>query len=263
MRGLPVNILISPRVWTSTKWSLDKLDHCTVTHSTINEYTNNKERSLTTKSNWTKPAKMAVLITLQRLCRLRWVQATALVLVLLLLYFYWTLLQDHGTFAPWFALYYTAQGPYIPPRPAGYKPTTRFVVSLTTMPGDVEHLDEVLMSLSNQTVKPAAIYVNLPQKNRRTGAPYVIPDWLRKFPNVQILQPATDYGPMTKLYPALEKETDPETVIISVDDDKVGHTPLCESRNPPVLLNFYYICFLGSLNLRSPRNVTCFQVHLL
>ena len=175
---------------------------------------------------------MAVLITLQRLCRLRWVQATALVLVLLLLYFYWTLLQDHGTFAPWFALYYTAQGPYIPPRPAGYKPATRFVVSLTTMPGDVEHLDEVLMSLSNQTVKPAAIYVNLPQKNRRTGAPYVIPDWLRKFPNVQILQPATDYGPMTKLYPALEKETDPETVIISVDDDKVRNTPLCRSPGP-------------------------------
>lgn len=137
------------------------------------------------------------------------------------LYFYWSLLQDHGTFAPWFAWYYTAQGPYIPPRPANYRPSTRFVVSLTTMPGDVEHLDEVLMSLSNQTIQPAAIYVNLPKKNRRTGAPYVIPDWLPRFPNVYILQPDTDYGPMTKLYPSLEKETDPETIIISVDDDKV------------------------------------------
>ncbi len=105
--------------------------------------------------------------------------------------------------------------------PTLWEPKSKVVITLTSMPNDVENLGEVLGSISNQTLLPHAIYVNLPKKNRRTGAPYVIPEWLREYPRVQILEPSTDYGPLTKLYPALEHETDPNTIIVSVDDDKV------------------------------------------
>ena len=40
-----------------------------------------------------------------------------------------------------------------------------------------------------------------------------------KFNNV-IINTCEDYGPITKLYPTLLKETDPDTIIICIDDDK-------------------------------------------
>lgn len=142
--------------------------------------------------------------------------------LVILAWVYWGSLQEHGTFAPLFSLYYTSSAPYAPmSRPAGWKPKSRVVVSLTTMPRDVDHLDEVLYSISNQTVQPDVIYVNLPVRNRRNGQPYIVPDWLETFPKVQVLRPETDYGPLTKLFPALEAENDPDTIIVTFDDDKV------------------------------------------
>lgn len=138
------------------------------------------------------------------------------------LYFYWGLLQDHGTFSPLFALMYTAQGPYVPPMPKDYKPTSRVVLSMTTMPSDVGKLRDVLDSLLNQTFLPAVIHINLPKKNRRTGLPYDIPPWLREYPKVNINEPEVDLGPLTKLYPSVLVENDPETLIVTVDDDKVS-----------------------------------------
>jgi hypothetical protein len=118
---------------------------------------------------------------------------------------------------------------------------------------------QVLSSLSNLTITPAAIYVNLPYKNGRTGKEYVVPDWLVAWslplvstvapnisnvarfvclpvpdwplsfalslvfrPGVKVLRTEVDYGPLTKLVPALKAENDPETIIVTVDDDKVA-----------------------------------------
>jgi hypothetical protein len=92
---------------------------------------------------------------------------------------------------------------------------------MTTMPKDVVKLRETLESLQRQTLQPQVIYINLPERNGRTGEAYVVPDWLSSWPLVKVLRPAKDYGPLTKLIPAIHAEQDGDTIIVTVDDDKV------------------------------------------
>ncbi len=77
----------------------------------------------------------------------------------------------------------------------------------------------MLKSLKTQVIQPDKIYVNLPYKSKRTGAEYIVPTFLSTYHNVQILR-SDDHGPLTKLVPTLKAETDPETIIITVDNDK-------------------------------------------
>jgi len=101
----------------------------------------------------------------------------------------------------------------------------RVVLSLTTMPENVQTLPETLDSLLKQTFKADAIYVTLPEKNARTGEKYPNPEWEDFYagstPEITIVKPKKDYGPLCKLAGALMKEPDPNTVIITVDDDKI------------------------------------------
>lgn len=95
---------------------------------------------------------------------------------------------------------------------------TRTVLTLTTSPQRMEHLPAVLDALFNQLMAPDALYLNLPDRYRNRDA-YVIPDWLTDAPEVTLLQRADDPGPVMKILPVLEVETDPETLLITVDDD--------------------------------------------
>jgi hypothetical protein len=89
------------------------------------------------------------------------------------------------------------------------------------MPHDIANAHEVLYGLGNQTFTPDQIYINVPITNNRTGEKYHIPEFLHKWPNVKLLRPEVDFGPLTKLLPTLVAEHDPNTIIITVDDDKV------------------------------------------
>lgn len=93
----------------------------------------------------------------------------------------------------------------------------RVVVSLSTIPSRVKTLNTVLESLLNQTYPIDLIYINLPHWSKRERCEYPLPE--KVDPNrIRILR-CEDYGPITKLYPVLAQETDPETLIITVDDD--------------------------------------------
>ena len=106
---------------------------------------------------------------------------------------------------------------------APFKPTFRFVVSITSLPHDLDRITESLYSLGagNQSLLPDQIYINLPYRSRRTGEEYVVPNWLETWPNVKILRSEIDYGPLTKLVPAIMAENDPSTVIVTMDNDQV------------------------------------------
>ncbi len=95
----------------------------------------------------------------------------------------------------------------------------RIVVSLTTTPGRLKHINTTVASLNNQTMKPDKIYLNVPYKYAKTGESYVIPDELHNNPNLTINYVEKDYGPGTKLLGVLKVEQDPNTMIIIVDDD--------------------------------------------
>ena len=94
----------------------------------------------------------------------------------------------------------------------------RIVISMTTSPNRMEHLRDIVDSLWKQSVTPDAIYLSLPELYRNQSG-YRVPDWLAKSSSLTILRRDNDLGPIMKLLPALEAETDPDTLIITIDDD--------------------------------------------
>ena len=91
------------------------------------------------------------------------------------------------------------------------------IVSLTTSPKRIHTLKAVLKRLMSQTVQPDKIVLNLPHVFKRTGETYDIPDYLHQ-PWLYINR-CEDIGPATKILPTRELVKDPDTIIISVDDD--------------------------------------------
>lgn len=95
----------------------------------------------------------------------------------------------------------------------------RVVASLTTMPDKWEKLTKTLETIKNQTYPLDAIYLSLPHKSRRLGIEYPEPDDYIK--SMATIVRVKDYGPITKIAGGLYSENDPDTVIITFDDDMI------------------------------------------
>jgi hypothetical protein len=94
----------------------------------------------------------------------------------------------------------------------------RTVISLTTLPDRYDDLYHTLKSLHDQIIKADCIYLTLPAIAKRSGKPYPpLPKKIKQLCTVVEIE--KDYGPVCKLYGALIKEQDPDTAIITVDDD--------------------------------------------
>lgn len=99
----------------------------------------------------------------------------------------------------------------------------RVVASYTTIPTRYDCLKKSIQSMLDQTHKLDAIYLALPKKAARLNKEYPpLPDDLAAMCTVVPVD--IDYGPICKVYGALIAESDPNTIIISCDDD-VGFTP--------------------------------------
>lgn len=110
----------------------------------------------------------------------------------------------------------------------------RLIVSLSTLPGRIRFLRVQLRFLYSQTKRPDAIYVVVPYNSLRGKGVYAIPQELYEEADkgrIVLLRTAVDWGPASKLIPTLQVETDPRTIIITVDDD-VDY--------PPTLLEHLY-----------------------
>ena len=97
----------------------------------------------------------------------------------------------------------------------------RVVGSLTTMPNQYFKLPGTLSSLNNQTRKLDAIYLGLPQVSRRMSSEY--PELPQEISKLCTVVRCEDYGPITKIVPGLLMETDPNTVVITFDNDMHYH----------------------------------------
>jgi hypothetical protein len=97
----------------------------------------------------------------------------------------------------------------------------RVVVSLTTMPDRIQHLRPTINSLLDQSLRPDAIYLNLPDRSHRFQSRYTVPGFLDQVSSLEIRSCGYDWGPATKVIPTLQAETDPDTMIIVVDDDQI------------------------------------------
>ena len=109
-------------------------------------------------------------------------------------------------------------------------PTIPPVITLTTIPSRLRAEYEAgikmcINSLMNQNYPGAyEIHFNIPYTLKHSGEPYVIPQWLKDLqgPKLKIFR-TEDYGPITKLYPTIERISDPQTIIVVTDDDLVYH----------------------------------------
>lgn len=107
----------------------------------------------------------------------------------------------------------------------------RLVVSMASFPGRAEFGAPTVYSIMHGTRKPDALYFwvtvnvsrfdsNDKEVNSETQIPGDAKMLEKQFPGVVKVLPARkDFGPATKLLPTLEVETDPETIIITIDDD--------------------------------------------
>lgn len=118
----------------------------------------------------------------------------------------------------------------------------RVVASYTTLPSRYNLLLQSIRSLQSQTFVPDVIYLTIPRLCKRLKQEYPpIPEEIKSLCKVVIID--TDYGPITKLYGALVLEDDPNTVIISCDDD--------------VVFNPNFIEVLVKYHRKFPSSVIC------
>ena len=100
-------------------------------------------------------------------------------------------------------------------------------ISLTTVPkrlAEINSMVENITSLINQkTDVEYKIIFNIPYTYSGDGTPYVIPDELTKLaqdnPKLILNRIETDRGPIEKVVGGFNIITDPEDIIIALDDD--------------------------------------------
>jgi FkbM family methyltransferase len=93
------------------------------------------------------------------------------------------------------------------------------VVTLATIPSRISQIGPVIDSIKAQTRRPDRIYVCICEFCLWERSPYDVPGWLRHDNGVDVVVSAKDYGPANKLIGMLDKEPDPSTRIVIVDDD--------------------------------------------
>jgi len=115
----------------------------------------------------------------------------------------------------------------------------RIVVSLTTSPERIKYIDEILKNIEEQTVKPDVIYLNIPYYFKRTCEKYdeTKLEEIKKNHPLVIINRLEDVGPITKLIGGLDKEINPSTLFIIIDDDEKYENVLIEKLVKQFLLN--------------------------
>ncbi len=107
-------------------------------------------------------------------------------------------------------------------RPDAAADPSGIVVTLTTIPSRIRQIFPALNSLLDQTVLPDRILLALPERSVREQSRYTVPDELEEHPRITVLRSDRDWGPATKLIPALLACADaPDTSLLAVDDDNV------------------------------------------
>lgn len=114
----------------------------------------------------------------------------------------------------------------------------RIVGSMTTLPDRINSLYTPIKKIMIQSEPLDALYINIPLKTLK-GLKYNLPDdFLDCFSGYKtkiiINRCKKDYGPITKLVPTLYKEKDPETYIITFDDDIIVHKNIVKSMKKKI-----------------------------
>ena len=102
----------------------------------------------------------------------------------------------------------------------------RIVTTMTVIPTREVALVKAIMSIQRGNIKPEAMYVNIPNEYVRFEEK--IAPWLKpvlEAIGVTILELEHDRCCLNKILPILSFETDPETLVVTIDDDII-YSPL-------------------------------------
>lgn len=106
---------------------------------------------------------------------------------------------------------------------------SNIVVSMTTVPirlNDHEQEDQGirpgLKTILEQSDIEYEVHLNIPYKHRHRviELPEWLSEWQEKYPHLKIFR-TFDFGSVTKIYPTIQRITDPDTIIIIADDDLI------------------------------------------
>lgn len=94
------------------------------------------------------------------------------------------------------------------------------IVSLSTSPKRISKTEGILKRMLEQTLVPDKIVLNLPYVFKRNNTTFVdpLPEFITKNEKIRV-NFTEDIGPITKVLPTTKLYTDPNTIIISIDDD--------------------------------------------
>lgn len=136
---------------------------------------------------------------------------------------------------------------------AHHRGAVKVVFTLSTLPSRIHMVHETVKELLASTVLPDAVYLNVPTHCRRLRKPYVLTAELRALAlsdsRFRLNIDCEDYGPATKLLPTLQAELDPDTILITADDDiyypASYHEELLEQsiRHPEVAFGYRGVVF--------------------
>lgn len=103
------------------------------------------------------------------------------------------------------------------------------IVSLTTLP--VRLIEETqdgtgirpgLKTILEQTGPEYEVHLNIPYsyKKKKITLPVWLSEWQEQYSHLKVFR-CCDYGAVTKLYPTIQRVTNPNTIIITADDDLI------------------------------------------
>jgi hypothetical protein len=93
---------------------------------------------------------------------------------------------------------------------------------MTSLPSRVSLLRPTIESLRSGDLQPDRIILALPERSTREQCGYAVPPWLDEL-EVEVVRPAVDYGPGTKLLGVLPSLT--EACYLVLADDDVRYSP--------------------------------------
>ena len=98
----------------------------------------------------------------------------------------------------------------------------KIAVCLTTIPSRIKNIIPTINSILLQTMKPEKICLFIPYKSKREGCKYKIPKIIKNNKLITIIR-CEDYGPITKILPAIKQKDLVGYKLVVMDDDTFYH----------------------------------------
>tara|TARA_B100000767_G_scaffold134417_1_gene127536 strand:- start:3719 stop:4456 length:738 start_codon:yes stop_codon:yes gene_type:complete len=106
--------------------------------------------------------------------------------------------------------------------------STKFCITLTTIPTRLNTIHKTINSIQHQTLKPNKIFLNIPYKYYRfPGVTISNEELINLESDLVEINRCDDFGPATKIMGSLNKVKDFDCAII-VDDDHVYNEKMCQ-----------------------------------